>query len=196
MLNIVNEEWKPIQEFDGRYEVSNLGRIRSQNYNRKGVILTQRPHYKNGYMQCHFSYHDPISERCVTTTRDVHRIVAETFIPNPENKPCVNHIDFNRQNNIVTNLEWVTYKENIWHSKLAGRYDDMNHATWLGIKISTKSKYRYVYWDTNREKWKASLKVDAKTYNVGRYDSEEEAARAADEFILAHGWKDRILNFN
>lgn len=198
MLNIINEEWRPIQLFDGRYEVSSLGRIRSQNYNRKGQILKQTPNHKNKYMQCHFSYYDPITKKTKTTVKDVHRLVALAFIPNPENKPCVNHIDFNKQNNRVDNLEWTTYKENIWHSKNAGHYDipAIKDGTWLGKKVSTKSKYRYVYWDTKRNKWKASLKYKGKTYNVGRYDDEIEAAKAADAYIISKGWSNRVLNFN
>lgn len=51
----------------------------------------------------------------------VHRLVARYFIPNPHDKPCVNHIDNNTQNNVVTNLEWVTHKENSAHAVKQGR---------------------------------------------------------------------------
>ena len=96
------EEWRYIKKLDNKFKVSNLGNI----FN----VKTQRilkPSNINGYRRVHISKNK---------TMYIHRLVAETFIPNPENKPFVNHIDGNRQNNMVKNLEWCTQKENVHHA--------------------------------------------------------------------------------
>jgi hypothetical protein len=100
----IEEIWKTCTDFD-MYEVSNLGRIRNKNTWR---ILKQS--IKSGYMR--------ISLQNKQTGRSnvyIHRLVAKEFIENPENKPQVNHIDKNRSNNVITNLEWSTSKENNAH---------------------------------------------------------------------------------
>ena len=104
----MHEIWKPIRNYEGLYEVSNLGGIKrlENDKNRKEKIL--KP-YKNklGYL-------------CINLYRDnkvkqmyVHRLVAIAFIPNPENKPCIDHINTIRNDNRIENLRWVTYKENM-----------------------------------------------------------------------------------
>ena len=101
------EIWKPIKDYEGLYEVSNLGRVKSLNYRgtRKERILknTER---SNGYLAI------GLIKNGKTKMFRVHRLVAEAFIPNPENKPCVDHINTIRDDNRVENLRWVTYKEN------------------------------------------------------------------------------------
>lgn len=110
------EVWKPIKDFPD-YEVSNLGNVRSVDRYRmctngcyrlvKGKML--KPHInrkRGGYIYV------TLSDRSKHHTLKLHRLVAEAFIPNPENKPCINHLDFNKANNTVANLEWTTAKEN------------------------------------------------------------------------------------
>lgn len=100
----MTEEWKPIKGL--HYEVSSLGNIRnSENKN----VLTNFDKNRIGYLRVYL-YSEGKKKRYF-----VHRLVAETFIPNPENKPQVNHKDGNKQNNELSNLEWVTRSENGLH---------------------------------------------------------------------------------
>ena len=98
------EIWKNIEN-NPDYLISNTGRVRKNNCDtdhsvrdKKGYLVTDL--YKNG----------------IRKTVRVHRLVAEEFIPNPDKKPEVNHIDGNKHNNNASNLEWVTKKENVNHS--------------------------------------------------------------------------------
>lgn len=97
-----NEVWKKIKGFE-RYEVSNLGRVRSRTKG-KPLVMKQLTHYK-GYKYIYIWNH----KKCKFF---VHRLVAITFIINPDNKPIVNHIDENKANNHILNLEWMTDGEN------------------------------------------------------------------------------------
>jgi|LauGreDrversion2_5_1035112.scaffolds.fasta_scaffold04422_2 hypothetical protein len=104
-----NEEWREIviegKDSEG-YFVSSLGRFK----NRKGVIMKDYKPHHSGYIYL----------RVNIDKYALHRLVAQTFIPNPDNKPFVNHIDGNKTNNSVSNLEWVTCAENNLHNHKAG----------------------------------------------------------------------------
>lgn len=107
----VKELWKPLLEYKG-IEVSSVGRIRkAANKRRKERILTEFPKDRDGYYRCSVQRLDG-----TWTSQPVHRLVAKAFINNPEGKQAVNHIDGNRTNNKVENLEWATPRENVLHS--------------------------------------------------------------------------------
>lgn len=100
------EEWKPVPEYEGRYEVSNLGRVRSFLFCRTGRIM--KPDIgTNGYPQVHLQF---------KKTWRVHRLVATMFLPNPLALPVVNHKDGNKRNPAAANLEWSTHSDNMRHS--------------------------------------------------------------------------------
>lgn len=111
----MDEEWKPVHGFEGLYEISSHGRLRGP----KG-ICARKPE-PNGYVRAEMWRN---GER---TRPAMHALVAEHFIPNPANKPIVNHIDGNRSNNKISNLEWVTHQENAIHGvKLNAKYGENN----------------------------------------------------------------------
>lgn len=120
----MQEIWKDIKGFEGRYQVSNYGRVKSlarivkrgQNgyRNVKETILSPRTDTKRGYQTISIRIHPK------RYNLSLHRLVAETFIPNPNNYPVINHIDGNPSNNNVNNLEWCTQSYNVKYSYTNG----------------------------------------------------------------------------
>ena len=107
----MEEIWKDIKGYEGRYLVSNLGRILSLHYEGHDhqKIMRQSQHH-TGYLIVH------LRNKESRKTKLVHTLVATAFIPNPDQKKYVNHIDGNKTNNCVDNLEWVTSLENSQHA--------------------------------------------------------------------------------
>ena len=107
----MNEIWKDIAGYEGLYQVSNLGNVRSLRYRNHDEVreLYLKPHTK-GYLQVEL--HKDGKRKMVT----VHRLVAMAFVDGYEDDKQVNHIDENKENNVSTNLEWVTVSQNVLHS--------------------------------------------------------------------------------
>lgn len=112
------EEWRDAVGFEEYISVSSLGRARfKERVGKNGRVYPEREIRmvtSDGYSQ------SSINIDGKKTTLKMHRLVAQAFIPNPENKPQVNHINSLRKDNRVSNLEWVTVKENVIHSYKSG----------------------------------------------------------------------------
>lgn len=154
----MEEEWRPINGFEGFYEISSFGRIKSLSRNVKDTraknkirrikckILKSRDH-NSGYISTHLKRDGLIKDFLV------HRIVAETYIPNPNSLKQVNHKNGNKKDNRVDNLEWISNRDNVIH-----RYKMYGKILPLGVTKVTNG-YRA-------------------TIVIGRYDTPEEAHSA------------------
>lgn len=138
---------------------------------------------QSGYPQANL-WNNNLPTRCV-----IHRLVATAFIKNPSNRPCVNHIDGDKTNNNINNLEWCTYSYNNKHAFDIGLRKPAN----LGVKTGTSSKYRYV--TKSRNKWRIKIKDKGIIISQSTHNTEIEAAQAADEIIKLYNL-DKPLNFN
>ena len=104
------EVWKDIEGFDGKYQISTWGRVRSVN----GIMKPYENH--KGYLKIGL-FKDGKNHK-----KRISRLVAMAFIPNPDNKQQVDHIDGNRQNNSITNLRWASNKENQRNAQLLRKF--------------------------------------------------------------------------
>jgi hypothetical protein len=112
--NIMQEIWKDIVGYEGLYQVSNFGRVYSIE---KDMFFSCGAKCKNNNYVHVILYKDGMpKQHCV------HRLVAQAFIPNPDNLPIVHHIDTNKKNNCVNNLQWCTQKENVTHCIESGKF--------------------------------------------------------------------------
>ena len=116
------ETWKEIIGYC-RYQISNSGRVKSierkvryKNNRHEGFRIIKEKILKIRKNKYGYSSIRLYNENSKQKDFTIHRLVAQAFIPNPENKPCVNHIDGNKMNNHIDNLEWCTHTENSKHS--------------------------------------------------------------------------------
>jgi len=192
LKNNVNIEWKALVGYEGRYEVSNTGLIRS--------IRTNHGKYQERIIKpfirsntCEYQYVN-LTVKDYTSKEAVHRAVAKAFIGNTSNKPMVNHIDGNKLNNNVWNLEWATCSENHKHAYKIGLKSKEKHREYMiGTKWGKTSKYRNVTFDPTRNKWKGTMKHRGKMLPQKRFNTEIEAAQYVN-FLIDKYQLDRPKN--
>ena len=168
-MSIINKEWRSIDGFLN-YQVSNIGRVRNAI---TGKIL--KPWGVKNYLQI------KLSKDSKPYTISVHKLVANEFIQNPDNKPQVDHIDGNAQNNIFTNLRWATNSQNL-----------MNRTYKCAKQTSI---YKGVSLYKRTKKWRATLTFNKQRIHLGFFNDEVEAAKAYDEKVKELCDDYAILNF-
>ena len=161
----MDEIWKDVKNYEGLYQVSNLGKVKSlARHGTKGGIL--KP-ILTEYLCINASKNNKIKKL------KIHRLVAEAFIPNPDNLPQINHKDGNKLNNIVSNLEWVSSKENVRHAIV----NNLKKFSYKGeiakyIQYDKRSKFYYVcIWENGKSKF------------IGNYKYFAQAIQARDEYL-------------
>ena len=141
---MIEEIWKDIKGYEGKYQISNTGNVKSLHYHRgnKEKILAPRCVTKNNGEQLY--YYVMLSKNNHVKCCKIHRLVAEHFVPNPQNKPYVNHKDGNKHNNNANNLEWVTPLENNLHAYHVLKKHPMKGYKYDKNKTSRKVEQWYV----------------------------------------------------
>ena len=149
------EEWQKIQGYENYYLISSLGEVKSIK-NGKDRILKKSKNTKGYFIVS-------LCKNGKTKSFQIHQLVAINFlnhIPNGLNR-VINHIDFNKTNNNISNLEIVTNREN----------SNRKH-------LKSTSNYTGVSWDKNKNKWQSQIKKEGKTIFLGRFNSELDASIA------------------
>lgn len=146
-MNDMEEIWKDIEGWEGFYQVSNFGRVKSLERfvnGPKGLIKLKEKILspkidKNGYLLVGFH------KEGIQKYMRIHRLVAMAFIPNPNNFPQINHIDENKRNNYVSNLEWCTHKYNLNYGTCKAR---MRHSKMKRVAQFTLGGKLVKIWDS------------------------------------------------
>ena len=164
----MDEEYIEIKGYDN-YAISNFGNV---------LNITTGDFLKynmgsNGYYQIR------LSKNGIVTTYSLHQLLAKHFIPNPKLCPCVDHIDRDKTNNSISNLRWVTHQENMLNKTK---------------RQNCSSIYKGVHFNKKSKKWECQIKIDNKKKYLGLFETELEAGRAFNNYVITNGLEGYVLN--
>lgn len=183
------EEWKDIPDYEGMYQISNFGRVKSLQrvlpHKKYGTWTIKERILKPGWVgvksnqyQIVFLHKGKGEQHCFR----IHRLVAENFIPRIDGKNVVNHIDCDRSNNRVDNLEWVTDKENAVHAWNHGRCDNVGWPSSPVVNVETGERFKSIkaacdkYGVTTRAIYQAAKNPNRRCCGYHwKYENEREA---------------------
>lgn len=157
------EIWKDIEGYEGLYQVSNLGNVKSLNYNRSDNEIVLK-----GAINSHGYKIVSLRNNLIQKTQSIHQLVAIAFL---NHKPClydlvINHKNFNRSDNRIENLEIVTAREN----------SNLKH-------LKSSSKYTGVTWNKNANKWQSQIMINSKNKYLGLFKNEYDAHLVYQEYL-------------
>lgn len=168
---LTSEIWKDIDEYEGLYQISDLGRVKSLktrvlnrggSYREVSIKILKLGLDKDGYCLIGLTKNGKYS------TKKVHRLVCQAFHPNPENLPLVNHKDEDKSNNRKNNVEWCTHRYNSVYSKPKDR---------------TSSYSLGVCWKKNNSNWTAHLFIEGSQKHLGSFKLEKDAGMMYDKAV-------------
>ena len=170
-VNIMKEIWKDVKGYEGCYQVSNLGRVKSlerkvrggNNWPTRKECILKPGISRDGYLLVGFS------KKNKKTTRTIHRLVIAAFLPNFNKRFDTDHIDCNKTNNCISNLRMSTECQNRMNSPK---------------RKNCSSKYKGVCWHSYWKKWVARIRIKGKLKSLGYFHDEVEAAKAYDKAAL------------
>jgi hypothetical protein len=162
------EKWKDVAGYEGYYQISNFGRVRSLDRNETNINNVTRKlkgSLKSTFINQHNYVLVTLSKNNENKAFCLHRLVAEAFISNPNNLDEVNHKDRNKRNNFLSNLEWCTSRENTHHA----RTKMISTSKYIGVSYSPNDKIN---------PWVSRITINGKVKYIGRYLNEKLAYKA------------------
>lgn len=142
------EIWKDIPGYEGIYKISNIW----------DQVYSYGTRLKPRMLKIYFWIYKKVSlcKKWIRKECNIHRLKAITFIENPLNNPCINHIDWNKYNNDLSNLEWCTHRENMLHADINGLWNNGRWKYWKDHNVAKPIAQYSLDWEFIKEWWSIS----------------------------------------
>jgi len=170
-MDTMEENWLPVAGYEGLYEVSDLGRVKSLAKCGKQERILKPKIRKDGYLGITLTHNKK------QNVFPIHRLVLQTFQPTKKYLIC-DHKNHIKNDNRLCNLRWATISENTRFQKK---------------RKGLTSKYIGVSWAKGNNKWRAMCSIENKLQHIGLFDDEREAGKAYNEFIIKHNLQDFVF---